>query len=876
MMNPGELFRRLRYFVNRDELSRELEEEMRLHVAQRAERSGEYEARRRFGNASHIQQRSRDMWGMGRLDDWRNDVRFAVRRLAQRPAFSAAVIGIMAIGIGATTAMFSAVDAALLKPLPFRNSSQLVIMPQVGVPDANHSDMHSLNVLDVRKLSESFSDVSAYTFGAANLNDRDNPQRIAASGVSIDFFNTLGVAPQRGRAFTAGDVASDADRAVLISDGLWQRQYGGRDIAGLHIEINKRSFTVIGVMPRGFNFPQQSDVWFPEAIPYSIRAVPAFSGSPFRVIARVRDGVTLNVASARLMTRWQQFAASVGDAWDTKPLMEGLVVSGSLQPLQNVLVGDRKMPLIILLSATGLLLLVACANVTNLLIAQSTIRQREIAVRQVMGATRGRILRQLLTESVMLASSGALLGVLVAPFALTMISSLVPDQMRAVSPPTVDWRVLAFASVLALLTGIVFGAWPAFSSARRDPGDVVKSGRGRSATARHSGAVRRALVGGELAITTVLLIGACLMLRSFDQLMNEDAGLRPANVGTLEFQLPSNGAGRGERLAVLDAVLSRLSAVNGIQAAGLTNDLPLLDKRGIGIGIQTVSAKSTAKSPRVRFLQASPGYFSAMGIPLISGRPFVSTDDSLKRVAIVSASVAAYYWPGMDAVGRTFEGPGLAGEDRTYTVVGVVGDLRERKLEDDPTLQLYVPIKSVTASSMAMVARSTLPRAALLRTMTEVVRSVDPAQAVFNVRMMEDVIGTAVTPRRTNTVLIATFALLALALASVGVYAVVSFSVSNRSKELGIRSALGASGGRLLAMISREMAWVAVGGVTVGLIGAWAWAKTVQSLVYGIEVHDTVSFVLVPLVLLLPTLFATVVPAWRAYRVNPAEVMRAD
>ena len=816
------------------------------------------------------------MWGFGRVEDLAQDVRFAFRRLAQRPAFTAAVVGVMAIGIGATTAMFSAVDAALLRPLPFRDPAQLVILPQVGVPDADNTDIFSLNILNVRQMSETFSDVSAYTYGSANLNDENNPQRTAASGVSIDFFNTLGVAPQSGRAFTPGDVAADGDHVVLISHGLWQRQYGGRKIDGLKIELNKRSFNVIGVMPPGFNFPQQSDVWFPEAVPYRMRAVPAFSGSSFRVLARVRNGVTMRIASARLLKRWQQFAANVGSAWDTKPMMEELISSGSIQPLQSVLVGDRKKPLIILLSATGLLLLVACANVTNLLIAQSAIRQREIAVRQVMGATRGRILRQLLTESVMLASAGALLGVLFAPFALTLFSSLVPEQMLAVSPPAVDWRVLTFASILALLTGILFGAWPAFGSSRRDPGDVMKSESGRGATARQSGVVRRVLVGGELAFTTLLLVGACLMLRSFSRLMNEDVGLRPANVGTLEFQLPTNSAGRGERLAVLDAILNRLSAVHGIQAAGLTNDLPLLDKRGIGIGIKTASAQSTAKSPRVRFLQASPGYFSAMGIPLLIGRQFTSADDSLKRVAIVSARVAAYYWPGADPVGRTFEGPGWAGEDATYTVVGVVGDLRERKLEDDPTLQLYVPIKSVTGTSMAMVARSTLPRALLLRTMNEIVRSVDPSQAVFNVRMMDDVIGSAISPRRTNTVLIATFALLALVLASVGVYAVVSFGVSNRAKELGIRSALGASGSNLLALISREMAWTSAIGIGVGLAIAWAFAQTVQSLVYGIDVHDALTFVAVPIVLLLPTFLATLVPAWRAYRVNPANVMRAD
>lgn len=822
------------------------------------------------------------MWGFADLEDLTRDLKFAVRRILKQRTFSLSVVGVMAIGIGAVTAMFSAVDAAMLRPLPFKSPEQLMVLPNFSVPfdpgvKRTGGPARRLDVTDVREMKTLFTDVAAFGTGGANLVDAERPIRVKAAAVTTNFLSTLGITPIRGRSFVDAEGVPNGPDVAILSYGLWQRQYGGRDVSGMRIVLGTRTYEVVGVMPRGFTFPSESDVWVPQSVPYTFATSEIFRGfNPSLTLARLAPGVSETTANLQLLAKLDQWNSAL-DARSAKmyaDLVPKARAKGTVHPLQQQLVGDRKTALYVLLGATGLLLLIACVNVTNLLLSQANARRRELAVRLVLGATRGRVVRQLLTESVVLSVAGAALGILLAPIALRTMRALLPSSLDGIAPAELNLRVLIFAVVMALITGIGFGLWPAFRSARESDGDVIKGGGGHGSTTANAGRVRRVLVSAELALTVMLLIGAGLMLRSFSTLMNSDSGMNGAQTGTLEMTLASTATNRGDRVRNLNATLQRLAAMPGIQSVGAINDLPLNGQGGISVTVEIDGAPPLKDDDMrfARYLFASPDYFTAMRIPLLRGRMFSASEDSLSpKTAVISNAMAKLYWPGVDPIGRTFK----LGSD-AVTVVGIVSDVRESKLEEDGGPQMYLNLLTIAPTRLALVARGNIPEQTLLAYMADAVRSVDKSQAVYNLRMMGDVVSLAVAPRRTNTILIAAFAALALMLASVGVYAVVSYGVAHRSRELGIRSALGATGSSLVTMLASEMVWVGALGIGVGLAGAWALAKTLSNLVYGVEVHDTITFVVVPVALLVPLVLATLVPARRVLKVNPADVMRAD
>ncbi|MGV3710030.1 MAG: ADOP family duplicated permease [Gemmatimonas sp.] len=886
-MRLDEWWRRLERLWNRDAHTRDLEEEMRIHVQMRAaqiQRNSQVEsvptheavtlAQRRFGNTTTLQQRSRDAWGFVTLNELASDLRYATRHLLKQRSVSATVVVVMAIGIGSSTAMFSAADAAILRPLPFDNPGQLVTA-SARVP--HEDDPRDESLVAIAGMTDLFQSVAAYGVGGLNLSDEDHPLRLRVGVVTTNFFATLGVRAAYGRLFDDAEGTPGARDVAILSDGLWKRAFGSQSIAGLRITLNAKTFEVVGVMPPSFTFPQQSDVWIPMSVPLTNASFEPFRDYVDQTnIARLANGVTPAHASVQLLERFRQRRLSPNAA-DTAKVAEWVTrvarIGGLVKPLHSVLARERSTQLYVLLGATTLLLLVGCANVTNLLLAQAASRRREIAVRQVLGATRVRIVRQLLTESVLLSLSGAVLGLMLAVALSGMLQAFMPEELLGISEVRVDWRVAAFAVSASVVAGITFGLWPAFGSARPAPVESIKQGNGHGTTAGWSGGLRRVLVGGELALTVMLLIGAGITLRSLQKISTRDVGIRTTNVGTLEIAFAST-VQRDARFRTLRDVTARLQAMPGIVAAGISKTLPLATAGDLLVSIKVAGvAREQVEAMQVTMNEefASSGYFAALQIPVLTGRVFSTGEDASKSTsAVINATTARLYWPGRSAVGQTF----MRGKD-TLTVTGVVADVINR-FDDGPVAQIYLPTGGTASSSSTLVARSTAGNDVVLQQMMQAVREVAPSQPVFNVRMMDDVHAGSIATQRTSTQFMTAFAMVALLLSCLGVYAVVSYGLSQRQRELGIRSALGASGSSLLALVSGEMLCIALGGVGLGVAGAWASSWVLQRVVYEIDVRDTATFVVVPLALLLVAALATLVPAARTFRVNPADVMRAD
>ena len=888
----GELLRRIRYLLFRDRYTAELEEEIRLHIELRAARLQErgisvgaarYAARRRFGNTTTLQERSRDMWGWNMLADVIADVRFAARRLCRRPGLSVPAITIAALGIGATAAVFSAIDAAILRPLPFANPEALLMLPNVSVPfdpgaQRFPQGRHLLDITDIEAMRDVFGASGAFAAGGLNLVDPVNPQRVRVGVVTTGFFATLGATPQRGRVFDSAEGRPRGPHSVILSDALWHKRFGGNDVVGKSIDLSGTRYTVVGIMKPGFDFPDESDLWIPLTVPTTFETFAPFRGFlPSRVIARAAPGVDVATASARLLANWTRLMGRPenGTHSNLDDMVDKLRVSGAAIPLQRELLGDRRRGLVILMGATALLLLIACANVANLLLSDGAARRREVALREMLGASRSRIARQLVVESVLLALSGAAAGIALAPTVLGLLRATMPADLAGVATAQLDVRVLAFAAVLAIVTGLLFGLLPALFSTRTDASEALKSGGALGATAGRLGHARRVLITAELALTVMLLIGSGLMLRSLKRVLSQDMGMDPDRVGTLELSLGPGS--RASRLAKLHAILDRLERDPAIQASAIVNDLPLRGGGGISLSIEVdgvSKARSVDEMKFSRYLVASGGYFQALRIPILRGRTFGAAQDSAAPpVALISAAMAAKWWPNADALGKTFH----FGIDTTpITVIGIVADVRESSLEGNVRPQMYFSIDRGQPDNVAVLARGALPPGALLARLTDAVHAADRTQAVYNVRMMDAVVSKSIAPRRTNTTLIALFGAVALVLSAFGVYAVVSYSVTSRTREFGIRAALGARGLDIAALVGREMVATVLVGVALGLGGGWALTRLMTALLFQIDAHDATTFLMVPLVLVMSAAIATLIPARRAMALNPSDVMRAE
>ena len=575
----------------RDHIERETNENIERGMSPE---EAHYAAKRAFGSSALAQDQARDVWISRWLHDGWQDVRYAARRLRQRPGFTASVVGILALGIGATTAMFSAVDAAMLRPLPFLRPDELVTLNHINIPfdpgRGREDNEQSFDITQPMAMRDVFAHVAAYASGGLNLADPERPRRVTAGVVSGDFFATIGVNAARGRTIVSADGVRDAPKVAVISWALWQSDFGGRDVVGSTIPLNNARHEIVGIMPRDFSFPAQSDVWIPMSIPTTPATFEPFRGYlPSVAIARLATGVTPELGEVRLRETWQRIASTFprieGRESRIDRLLRGILADGATEPLRATLVADRKTALLVLLATTALLLLIACANVTNLLLSYGAARARELAVRSVLGATRPRILRQLLAESVLLSVVGAAIGMAIAPMILGVLQTMMPARLAGLAPVQLDLRVLAFATALAIVTGILFGLWPAFGATRGPTVNAIKSGGGHGASASGARRSQRLLVGAEIALAGVLLVGAGLMLRSFEKLVSTESGLKAERVATLELSF-QRGTAQSLRLQRLDAILAELERQPGVVSAGVVNDLPLRGTGGIGVSVE--------------------------------------------------------------------------------------------------------------------------------------------------------------------------------------------------------------------------------------------------------------------------------------------------
>jgi putative ABC transport system permease protein len=803
------------------------------------------------------------------------DIQYGLRKLRQAPGFSLAVIAVLALGIGANTAIYSVVDAAMLRPLPFPHAEQLVRLDNLDVEWNLGGPPHPQDIAHVQDAARLpvFSSVAVYAVGGLNMETGATPRRSVVAYVSLDFFRTMGRTARLGRTFTLDETQPNAQRAVILSDRVWRQQFGADPTAlGKVVRLNSNPYEIVGVMPPDFSYPSDPDAWLP--LPLTISDMGIFEAFkmylPSVFIARMEPGVSLQQAGRAAVALERQFPN-----WKH---LEDTSAAALVQPLQKTLVApggssDVRKALLVLMGAAGLVLLIACANVANLLLSRGASRTRELAIRSVLGATRARVLRQLALESLMLALTGALCGIALAWLALGALTSLLPASLVAISRPTLDLRVLGFTMVVAILVGLVVGVWPGLTATRESAGELIKAGGAHGATRRRGGWVRGGLVIVEMSLAVILLVGAGLMIESFRVLVTTDTGIKPDHVVTAQITLPSaryRGAvpvGNFYRTLLAD-----IRRTPGVDAAAMVNILPLANQGGIGLYVHAADAPDDkAHMVLGEYLMVTPGYFSAIGMRLVRGQDFSTSMDSSSKPVIINRVMAERLWPGRDPLGQQI----IFGKDPVH-VVGVVADARTYTLADTASGQLYLPLFSYGINDANIVVRGTAPTSALESRIVQAVRTIDPGQAVYNVRTMDEVISKSVAPRRTNTLLLGIFGALALALAGIGVYSVLAYSVAQRTREIGVRVALGAERGAVLRLILNQGVLLAAVGAAIGICAAVLLSRLIASQLYQVSPHDPTIFVIAPLTLMLIALAATLLPALRATRVDPMEALRAE
>ncbi len=804
------------------------------------------------------------------MDTFWQDIRYGLRMLTKSPGFTLVALLTLALGIGVNTAIFTVVNAVLLRDMPYPDSGQLMQIfhsyPSINLPRASVS---APGFLEYQRSTKSYDNMGAYTSYRApqNLTGGDTPERVRCILASAGFFPTLGVQPALGRWFLPGEDAPGSNRVAVLSHALWQSRFAADpNVLGRKLTLDGADYEIVGVMPQGLRVPSTAELWIPIAFTPEQREAGV---EYLNVIARRKPGVTLPQAQAEL----DSIAAELRRQFNVATPDTFTLASASLRELT---VGDLRAPLLILTGAVGFVLLIACGNLANLLLARASVRHSEVSIRVALGAGRWRIVRQMLTESVLLSLAGGILGVLVAFWGLEMLLRIIPIDLPSFAVVRIDGTILTFTAALAVLTGILFGALPAYQAARPNLIETLKeTGRG----ADHGGhaRVRSALVTLEVALALVLLVGAGLMLRSFARLQQANYGFNPLGVLTTVISLPQARYSTPEqRDNFRQQLIEGLAALPGVESAGAVTSLPLSFGASASFFIE---GRDLSPAPHAYSAGATAGYFRAMRIPLVRGRLFDERDrmDSLP-VAILDERAAQAYFAGEDPIGTriyfSFEG---GRNPRWREVVGVVGAVKHTAaLVDDTKGQTYYPLGQRPSPMMVMTIRARGEPGALTSAVRGEVLKLDAGQPVFDTLTMHERLGTYLSQPRFNMALLALFAALSLTLAAVGVYGVISYSVSQRTRELGIRMALGARPGDVVRLVLRYGLVLAVVGLALGLGGSWALTRVLQQQLYNISATDPATFLSVSAVLVVVVLMAVFIPARRAARVDPMVALRYE
>lgn len=809
------------------------------------------------------------------------DVRYGIRMLRKNPGFTLIAIVALALGVGANASIFSVVNAVLLRPLPFAEADQLVMVWERRPRQNRESNpVAPADFLDWQQQNQSFSRMAAYSARAFNLTGTGaEPEQLTGQLVTGEFFQVLGAKAALGRTLLPGVDSPGGNRVAVLSYGLWQRRFGGdKAVVGRTLTLDDEIFIVAGVMPPDFSYPdRETEVW---ATPQ--RGVPdvILPGNPdpatlrslhyLNVIARLKPDVTRATAQAEM----EAIAGRLEEQYpDANTGHTARVVA-----LHEQLVGDVRPALIVLLSAVGFVLLIACANVANLLLARGAGREREMAIRTALGAGRRRLIRQLLTESVLLAGAGGMLGLLLALWGTDALVALSPENFPRLQEINLDGRVIGFTLLVSLLTGIIFGLAPALQVSRLDLNSSLKEGGRGSAESFGRRRLRGALIVAEVALTMVLLVGAGLMIRSFDRLLRVDPGFKADNLLTMEVSLPQSKYSESEEQTAnfFREILGRIKTLPSVQSVGATWILPL-SGQGAGSGFEIEGRDPATVSERMNsaFSAVSPNYFRTMSIPIIKGREFGDRDTATAPgVSLVNETFARRYFPSEDPLGKRIK---RRGEETGWTtIVGVVGDVRQLGLDVEPRSEMYFSYLQSPVPFMNVVVRTATDPATLATAVRKEVWAVNPNQPVANVSTMNELLTNSAAGKRFNTLLLSLFALIALTLASVGIFGVMSYTVSQRTREIGVRMALGARESDVLRLVIRQGMILAGLGIVIGLVAALALTRVMTSLLYGVSATDPATFIGIALLLAGVALVACYIPARRATKVDPMVALRHE